>query len=44
VLIAPRGRLFRVLKFTFAGGRIAQIDVVADPTRLRGLNLAVLGE
>jgi RNA polymerase sigma factor (sigma-70 family) len=43
VVIAPRGRLIRALKFTFAGNRIAQIDVVADPARLDGLDLAVLG-
>jgi len=32
-----------VLKFTFAGGRIAQIDVIGDRSRLRALDLAVLG-
>jgi RNA polymerase sigma-70 factor, ECF subfamily len=40
VVIAPRGRLFRVLRFTFAGGKIAQIDVVADAARLQALDLA----
>lgn len=43
VVIAPRGRLYRVLKLTFAGGRIAQIDVIGDRSRLRSLDLAVLG-
>lgn len=42
VVIAPRGRLFRVLRLTFAGGKIAEIDVVADPGRLQALSLAVL--
>jgi len=44
VVVAPRGRLFRVLRFTVAGGRIVQIDVVADPARLRQLELAVLDD
>ncbi|MGB7267168.1 MAG: sigma-70 family RNA polymerase sigma factor [Terracidiphilus sp.] len=43
VVIAPRGRLFRVLKFAFAGGKITHIDIVADPARLHMLDLAVLG-
>jgi len=30
--------------FTVAGGRIVQIDVVADPARLRQLELAVLDD
>jgi RNA polymerase sigma-70 factor (ECF subfamily) len=44
IVIAPRGRLFRALKFTFAGGKIAQIDVVGDRARLEALDLAVLSE
>jgi len=39
---APRGRLFRVLSFTITCGKIAEIDVIADPLRLRTLDLAVL--
>jgi RNA polymerase sigma factor (sigma-70 family) len=42
VVVAPGGRLFRVLTFTIAGGKIARIDVVGDPERLRQLDLAVL--
>jgi RNA polymerase sigma-70 factor (ECF subfamily) len=42
VIVAPRGRLFRVLRFTFEDGRIAQVDVVADPERLRQVELGVL--
>jgi RNA polymerase sigma factor (sigma-70 family) len=42
VVVAPRGRLFRVLNFKVAGGKIVEIDVVADPARLRDLDLAVL--
>ena len=44
VVVAPRGRLFRVLHFTFTRGKIVQIDMVADPARLRQLDLAVLPE
>ena len=42
LVVAPRGRLFRVLSFTFAGGKIAQVEVIGDPARLRELELAVL--
>jgi len=31
-----------VLSFTIACGKIAEIDVIADPLRLRTLDLAVL--
>jgi hypothetical protein len=40
--MAPRGRLFLVLGFTIAEGKITEIDVIADPDRLRHLDLAVL--
>ena len=42
IVVAPRGRLLTVLRFEFAGGRIAAIDVIADPQRLRRLDLSVL--
>lgn len=42
VVVAPRGRLFRVLHFTFVRGKIAEINVVGDPERLRQFDLAVL--
>jgi RNA polymerase sigma-70 factor (ECF subfamily) len=42
VVVAPRGRLMMVLRFTIAGGKIAEIEAVADPERLRQLDLAVL--
>jgi RNA polymerase sigma-70 factor (ECF subfamily) len=41
---APRGRLLRVLSFTITRGKIVQVDVVADPARLRELDLAVLDQ
>lgn len=42
VVIAPRGRLNRVLKFSFAGGRIMHIDIVSDPARLQALDLSIV--
>ena len=42
LVVAPRGRLFRVLRFTFANGKINRIDVVGDPAVLASLDLAVL--
>jgi RNA polymerase sigma factor (sigma-70 family) len=39
VVAAPQGRPFSVLGFTVAGGRIAAIDILADPARVRGLDL-----
>jgi RNA polymerase sigma factor (sigma-70 family) len=44
VVLAPRGRTFAVAGFTVAGGRIAAIDLLLDPARLRELDLTVLGE
>jgi RNA polymerase sigma-70 factor (ECF subfamily) len=44
VVVAPRAKLFRVLRLKFAGGRIAGMEVVGDPERLRTMHLAVLGE
>jgi RNA polymerase sigma-70 factor, ECF subfamily len=42
VVVAPQGRLLLVLNLTFAGDRIAAIDVVADPDRLEALDLSTL--
>lgn len=41
-VLAPQGHLARVLRFTITNGRIAQVDIIADPARLRDLDLAVL--
>ena len=43
-VVAPRGRLLMVLDFTIADGKIAAIDVVADPERLAQLDLAMLSD
>ncbi|GII80193.1 DNA-directed RNA polymerase sigma-70 factor [Sphaerisporangium rufum] len=42
VVVAPRGRLFLAVTFVIEDDRIAGYEVVADPARLRGLDLAVL--
>ena len=42
VVVAPAGRLMLVLRFTFAGPRIATIDAVVDRERLARLHLATL--
>jgi RNA polymerase sigma-70 factor (ECF subfamily) len=36
------GQPFSVVGFTVRGGRIVQIDILADPERLRRLDLTVL--
>lgn len=41
IACAPRGRLAIVLAFTYSGGRIDGIDVIADPARLDALELSV---
>lgn len=44
VVVAPRGQPFAVMGFTVRRGKIVEIDVLADPTRLRQLDLAVLDD
>src|SRR6266567_1826319 len=42
VVVARHGRLFLVLNLTVTRGKIVEINVVADPARLRQLRLSVL--
>jgi RNA polymerase sigma-70 factor, ECF subfamily len=44
VVVASGGRPFSVMDFTVRGGRIVEIDVLADPARLRQLDLALLDD
>jgi RNA polymerase sigma factor (sigma-70 family) len=44
VVMAPRGRLFGVGVLTIRGDRILEMELVADPERLRGIEVAVLGD
>jgi hypothetical protein len=41
---APGGRPRVVFGFTVTGGKIVAIDILADPARLRRLDLAVLDD
>jgi RNA polymerase sigma factor (sigma-70 family) len=42
VVVAPRGRLTMAMQFEIRDGKIAAIDIVADPDRLRGLDVGLL--
>jgi RNA polymerase sigma-70 factor (ECF subfamily) len=42
LVVAPRGRLFRVLRFTFSNGKISTVEVLGDRERLGELELRVL--
>jgi RNA polymerase sigma-70 factor (ECF subfamily) len=42
VVVVPHGQLLAALTFTIENGKITEYDVIADPTRLRQLSLAVL--
>jgi RNA polymerase sigma factor (sigma-70 family) len=44
VVVAPGGRPFAVMGFTVTRGKIVEIDILADPARLRRLDLAVLDD
>ncbi|HEX4065963.1 MAG TPA: sigma-70 family RNA polymerase sigma factor [Acidobacteriaceae bacterium] len=44
VVVAPRGRLFRVLRFTFAEGKIAELQVVGERASLQALDVAILSD
>jgi RNA polymerase sigma-70 factor (ECF subfamily) len=44
VVVFERGRLVSVMGFTVAGGRIVEMDVLADPERLARLDLAGLDD
>jgi RNA polymerase sigma-70 factor (ECF subfamily) len=44
LVMAPRGRLFLALGFTITDDKITEIHVIADPDRLRQLDLAVLDD
>ena len=44
LVVAPGGRAVAVMGFTVAGGKIAQIDILADPARLGRIDIASLDE
>lgn len=41
-IFAPRGRLRRALRFTFDSGRIVDVEIITDSTRVRALEIALL--
>ena len=43
VVVTPRGRPLSVMAFTVRQGKIVEIDALADPERLRRLDLTILG-
>jgi RNA polymerase sigma factor (sigma-70 family) len=42
LIVAPRGKLDRVLTFTFAKSKVTRVEVIRDPARLRALDIAAL--
>jgi RNA polymerase sigma-70 factor (ECF subfamily) len=42
VVMAPRGRLVRALRFTIANGTITEIEVIGDPARLGELDVSIV--
>jgi RNA polymerase sigma factor (sigma-70 family) len=44
IVVAPNRQPVSILGFTVRRGRIAEIDILADPTRLQSLDLAVLND
>jgi len=42
MVVAPRGRLLRVLEFTVDGDRITAINIIGEPAHLRRLDLAAV--
>jgi RNA polymerase sigma-70 factor (ECF subfamily) len=42
LLVPRRGRLFLVLRLTISQGKVAEIEAVGDPARLRQMHLSVL--
>ena len=42
IVMAPKGRLVRVLRFTFKDGRIASAEVIVDRARLDALDIAAI--
>jgi RNA polymerase sigma-70 factor (ECF subfamily) len=38
----PDGRLLSVVAFTIAGGKVVEMDILADPDRLSRLDLSAI--
>jgi len=44
VVVAPRGKLVRALRFTIANGKITEIEVIGNPDRLAELDVSIVEE
>jgi RNA polymerase sigma factor (sigma-70 family) len=42
LILAPSGKLSRVVMFSFANAKVTRIEAIGDPARLRELDIAVL--
>jgi RNA polymerase sigma-70 factor, ECF subfamily len=42
VVVAPRGKLARALRFTIANGKITEIEVIGNPERLGELDVSIV--
>ena len=42
LVLVLKGQLFRALRFTYEGGRIARVEVVSDRARLDALDIAAI--
>ena len=42
VVVAPRGKLVRALRFAIENGKIAEIEVIGDPARLSELHVSIV--
>jgi RNA polymerase sigma-70 factor, ECF subfamily len=42
IVMAPRGRLFRVVRLTIANGKITEVEVIGDRARLGALDLSMV--
>jgi len=42
LVVAPRQRLVRALRFTIANGKISEIEVIGDPARLGKLDVSII--
>jgi RNA polymerase sigma-70 factor, ECF subfamily len=41
LVLAPRGKLSRVVMFSFSDDKITRVEAIGDPARLRELEIAV---
>jgi len=44
LVLAPGGRLSRALSFKITGGKVVEVEIIADPGRLRDLDLKILDD